>query len=74
MTEVEKGGTIQRLYSNHADGKFPDEFEIGFKIYSNVKEQTVTFRLENVPLPSELSKPVVSQQQATQPATLTPQQ
>ena len=74
VTEVEKGGTIQRLYSNHADGKFPDEFEIGFKIYSNVKEQTVTFRLENVPLPSEQTKPVVSQQQATQPATLPPQQ
>lgn len=67
VTEVERGATIQRLYSNHAENKFPDEFEVVFKIYSNVKEETVTFRFENVPLPIELSRPVVSEPSATLP-------
>ena len=52
VTEVEKGLTIQRIYAKQPDGKFPDDFQIQFKLYSNVKEHTVTFRFENIPLPT----------------------
>ena len=67
LTEVEKGTTIQRIYSNHTDGKFPEDFEIKFKLHTDVKEQTVTFRFENIPLPTPESKPELQpQQQQTQ--------
>ena len=62
LTEVEKGVTIQRVYANQADGKFPDEFEISFQLHTELKEQTVTFRFENVPLPTAETKPVLQQQ------------
>lgn len=57
VTEVDKDQTIQRLVSTHEEGKFPDDFEIKFTVYPQVKEQTVTFRFENVPLPTPDSKP-----------------
>jgi hypothetical protein len=63
LTEVEKGVTIQRIYANQADGKFPEDFEIAFKLHSDLKEQTVTFRFENVPLPTAETKPGLPQQQ-----------
>ena len=62
LTEVEKGVTIQRIYANQADGKFPDEFEIAFQLHTDLKEQTVTFRFENVPLPTAETKPGSPQQ------------
>ncbi|WP_397568296.1 zinc-ribbon domain-containing protein [Schlesneria sp. T3-172] len=62
VTEVERGATIQRLYSRHPDGKFPEEFEVAFKLYENVKEQTVNFRFENVPLPEQSVRLDASQQ------------
>ncbi len=62
FTEVEKGVTIQRIYANQADGKFPDEFEITFELHTDLKEQTVTFRFENVPLPTAETKPGLQQQ------------
>ena len=63
LTEVEKGVTIQRIYANQADGKFPEEFEIAFQLHTELKEQTVTFRFENVPLPTAETKPALPQQQ-----------
>jgi predicted Zn finger-like uncharacterized protein len=57
VTEYEKDQTVQRLYSNHEGGKFPDDFQIKFTIHPNVKEQTITFKFENVPLPAAESKP-----------------
>jgi zinc-ribbon domain len=63
FTEVEKGVTIQRIYANQPDGKFPDEFEIAFKLHTDLKEQKVTFRFENVPLPAAETKPGFQQQQ-----------
>ncbi len=63
FTEVEKGATIQRIYANQPDGKFPEEFEIAFKLYSDLKEHKVTFRFENVPLPTAETKPGLQQQQ-----------
>ena len=63
FTEVEKGATIQRIYANQPDGKFPEEFEIAFKLHSDLKEQKVTFRFENVPLPTAETKPGLQQQQ-----------
>ena len=56
-TETEKEQTVQRLYSNHEGGKFPDDFQIAFKVHPNVKEHTVSFHFENVPLPTAESKP-----------------
>lgn len=52
VTEFEKDQTVQRLYSNHEGGKFPEDFQIKFTLHTNVKEQTVTFKFENVPLPA----------------------
>ena len=66
-TEVEKGATVQRLYCTETDGKFPEDFQIDFKLYTDVKEQVVTFRFENVPLPTQESKP------ETQPQVQNPQ-
>ena len=66
LTEVEKGVTIQRIYANQADGKFPDDFEIAFQLHTDLKEQTVSFRFENVPLPTAETKPVSLQQQVPQ--------
>ena len=63
FTEVEKGVTIQRIYANQPDGKFPDEFEIEFELHSELKEHKVTFRFENVPLPTAETKPGLQQQQ-----------
>ena len=63
LTEVEKGVTIQRIYANQADGKFPDDFQITFQLHSEQKEQTVSFRFENVPLPTADTKPSSQQQQ-----------
>jgi hypothetical protein len=57
VTEVENGQTVQRLYSNHEGGKFPDDFQIKFTVHPQVKEHTATFRFENVPLPAPESKP-----------------
>lgn len=57
QTEVEKGATIQRIYAKQPDGKFPDDFKIEFKLYGKIKETTVTFRFENIPLPVPESKP-----------------
>lgn len=57
LTEVEKGATIQRIYAKQPEGKFPDDFQIGFRLYSNLKEHTVTFRIEDVPLPNPESNP-----------------
>ena len=51
LTEVEKGASIQRIYAKQPEGTFPDDFEIKFRLYSHVKEHTVTFRFEDVPLP-----------------------
>jgi hypothetical protein len=64
VTEVEKGKTIQKLVSSHEGGKFPEDFEISFNVYTNVKEHTVNFRFENIPLPVAELKP---QTQAAQP-------
>ena len=58
FTEINKDRFVQRLYSNHATGEFPDDFQIVFKLYSNVEEKSVNFRFENVPLPTPDSKPV----------------
>ena len=55
--------TIQRIYANQPDGKFPDEFEIEFELHSELKEHKVTFRFENVPLPTAETKPGLQQQQ-----------
>ena len=63
FTEVEKGATIQRIYANQPDGKFPEDFEIAFKLHSDLKEHKVTFRFENVPLPTAETKPGLQQQQ-----------
>lgn len=57
QTEVEKGATIQRIYAKQPDGKFPEDFQIEFKLYGKIKEHTVTFRFENIPLPAADSKP-----------------
>ena len=57
MTEMEKGASIQRIYARPPENKFPDDFQISFKLHSSVKEHTVSFRFENVPLPSPESKP-----------------
>ena len=71
MTEIDKGNTVQRLYAKQADGKFPEDFEIRFKLHTDVAEQTVTFRIENLPLPSPESKlpasaPAVPQEKPTE--------
>ncbi len=59
ITEVDKEQTIQRIYSTEDDGSLPDDLQITFKLFSNVKEQEVTFRFENVPLPSVETKPIL---------------
>ena len=71
VTEIDKGNTVQRLYAKQADGKFPEDFEIRFKLHTDVAEQTVTFRIENLPLPSPESKlpasaPAVPQEKPTE--------
>lgn len=57
VTEYDKDQTVQRLHANQEGGKFPDDFQIKLTVHPNVKEQTVTFKFENVPLPAAESKP-----------------
>ena len=46
-----------KFVATSGDGKFPDDFQINFKLYSEVKEQQVKFRFENLPLPMAETKP-----------------
>ena len=57
VTEVDKDQTVQKIISNHEGGKFPEDFQIKFTVHPHAKEHTVTFRFENVPLPTADSKP-----------------
>ncbi len=57
LPEIDKGQTVLRLQAFDQGGKFSEKLEVKFKLFREVKEQTVSFRFENVPLPSADSKP-----------------
>ncbi len=57
VPEIDKGQTILRLQAFDQGGKFSDKVAVKFKLFRDVKEQTVSFRFENVPLPTSDSKP-----------------
>lgn len=56
-SEIDKGQTVYRIQAFDQSGKFPEKMQVKFKLYRDVKEHTVTFRFENVPLPTPDSKP-----------------
>ena len=56
-TEIEKNLPVQKLQSVAYGGKFPDNLQIQFKVFRQIKEQTATFKFANVALPSPESKP-----------------
>ena len=59
MIEFENERTWQRLISVAKGGEFAEELPITFKLSSHVKENSVAFRFENVPLPPASVKPAV---------------
>ena len=56
-SEVDKGQTVYRIQAFDQSGKFSEKLHVKFKLYRDVKERTVSFRFENVPLPTPDSKP-----------------
>ena len=57
LPEIDKGQTVLRLQGFDQGGKLSEKLEVKFKLFRDVKEQTVSFRFENVPLPTADSKP-----------------
>jgi zinc-ribbon domain len=55
--EVEKNQFVQRLHPFDQSGKFPEKLQVKFKLFSNIKEHTVSFKFANVPLPRPDSMP-----------------
>ncbi len=55
--EIDKGQAVQRMMSFDQSGKIPEKLQVKFKLYRDVKEHTVSFRFENVPLPPPDAKP-----------------
>ena len=62
-SEVDKGQTVYRIQASDQGGKFSEKLQVKFKLYRDVKEHTVSFRFENVPLPKSDSKPKSPTQQ-----------
>ena len=62
-SEVDKGQTVYRIQASDQGGKFSEKLQVKFKLYRDVKEHTVSFRFENVPLPKPDSKPKSQTQQ-----------
>ncbi len=56
-SEVDKGQAVYRIQAFDQSGKFSEKLQVKFKLYRDVKEHTVSFRFENVPLPTADSKP-----------------
>jgi hypothetical protein len=48
---IEKGQSICRMEAKDQGGKFPEKLQLKFRLHQAVKEQTVSFRFENLPLP-----------------------
>lgn len=57
MPDIDKGQPVFRLQAFDQGGKFAENTEVKFKLFRDVKEQTVSFRFENVPLPALDAKP-----------------
>ncbi len=57
--EIEKNQPVQKLNAFTQDQKFPEKLQIQVKVHKGVKEQTVTFKFADVPLPSPATKPKV---------------
>ncbi|MBC8114689.1 MAG: hypothetical protein H7062_09955, partial [Candidatus Saccharimonas sp.] len=55
--EVDKGQTVYRIQSLEQGGKFSEKLQVKFKLDREVKEHLVSFRFEDVPLPTPDSKP-----------------
>lgn len=62
-SEIDKGQTVYRIQAFDQSGKFSEKSQVEFKLYRDVKEHTVSFRFENVPLPTPDSKPKSPTQQ-----------
>ncbi len=56
-SEIDKGQTVYRIQAFEQGGKFSEKMQVKFKLHRDVKEHTVSFRFENVPLPTPDSKP-----------------
>jgi hypothetical protein len=56
-SEIDKGQPVYRIQAFDQGGKFSEKSQVKFKLYRDVKEHTVSFRFENVPLPTPDSKP-----------------
>lgn len=61
--EIDKGQPVYRIQAFEQGGKFSDKLQVKFKLYRDVKEHTVSYRFENVPLPKPDSKPKSQTQQ-----------
>ena len=57
--EVDKAQLVQKLHPFDQSGKFPEKLQVNFKLFRGVKEQSVTFKFADVPLPSPESKPKI---------------
>jgi len=66
LSEVDKGQTVHRIQAFDQSGKFSEKLQVKFKLHRDVKEHTVSFRFENVPLPTPDSKPKSQTQQPQQ--------
>ena len=54
---IENGLTVYRSHANNQSGKFSEKLQVKFTLHRDVKEHTVSFQFENVPLPTADSKP-----------------
>ncbi len=59
--EMEKNQTVQKLTWFGPGDKFPEKLQVQFKVFKGVKEQTVSFKFADVPLPSPETKPKVQE-------------
>ena len=56
-SEIDKGQTVYRIHAVDQGGKFSENLQVKFKLYRDVKEHSVSFGFEDVPLPTPDSKP-----------------
>ena len=59
--EVEKNQLVQKLTAFTQDQKFPEKLQVQVKVHKGAKEQSVTFKFADVPLPSPETKPKVQE-------------
>ena len=57
LPDTDKGQPVQKLHPIDQSGKFPENMQIQFKVYREVKEHTATFKVGKMALPAFAAKP-----------------